>query len=106
METIHTAYTRVVNDVNFYFVKRYTVFSEYDGAPKILEDFGMHRDFYKACSIAKIYDKSVVHQLLNDLHILPETARVVPMNPVKSTTLNLIKNTYHAISKFRLAGIN
>ena len=106
MENIYTAYTRMVNNVNFYFVKRYTVFSEYEGMPKVLNDLGMHTDFYRACYIAKIYDEAIVTQLLDELQIAPETAKVVSMNGVKAITHSLIKNTHQAILKLKLAGIN
>ncbi len=106
MENIYTAYSRVVNDVNFYFVKKYTIFSEFEGAPKVLESFGMHKDFYRACDIAKIYDEAIVNQLLDELHIIPQTAKLVPMNGVRAMTHSLIKNTHQVILKLRLAGIN
>ena len=106
MENIYTAYTRVINDVSFYFVKRYTIFPEYEGVPKVLENLGMHTDFYRACDIARIYDEEIVSKLLDDLHILPETAKVVPMKKISAMTHSLIKNTHQVILKLRLAGIN
>ncbi len=106
MENIYTAYTRTINDVNFYFVKKYTSFPEYEGMPKVLDSLGMHINFYRACDIAKIYDEEIISRLLDELHILPETAKVVPMKKVNSMTHTLIKNTQQVILKLRLAGIN
>jgi hypothetical protein len=106
MKHVYTAYTRMVNKDTFYFVKKYSVFPEYQDFPKVLDSMGMHVDFYRACSIAEIYDEAIVNQLLNELHILPETAKVIPMSGIKSITHSLIKNTHHAILKLRLASIN
>jgi hypothetical protein len=106
METIYTAYSKVVNDVNFYFVKKFTVFPEYENSPEILESFGMHRDFFRACDIAKIHDERVINKLMSDLKLIPESALVVPISGIKSVTHSLIKNTHGVISRFRLAGIN
>lgn len=106
METIYTAYSRVVNNVNFYFVKKITIFPEYENSPEILDSFGMHTDFFRACEIAKIYDEGVINKLMNDLKLIPKSALVVPINGTKSFTHNLIKNTHSVFSRFRLAGIN
>jgi hypothetical protein len=106
MENVYSAYTKVINDVTFYFVKKYASFPEYKDLPQVLETMGMHTDFYRACDIAQVYDEVIINQLLDDLHILPESARVITMGPKKSITHTLLKNTHHVISKFRLAGIN
>ena len=106
METIYTAYSKVVNDVHFYFIKKYTVFPEYENSPEILDSFGMHTDFYKACAIAKIQDQRVISKLMTDLKLVPVSARVVPIGGIKFVTHNLIKNSHGLMSKFRLAGIN
>lgn len=106
MKHVYTAYTRTVNHDTFYFVKKYSVFPEYPDFPKVLDSMGMHVDFYRACDIAEIYDESVINQLLDELHILPETAKVIPISGFKSLTHSLIKNTHHAILKLRLAPLN
>lgn len=106
MENIYLAYTKVINDATFYFVKKYTTFPELEDMPKVLDSMGMHRDFYRACDIAKIYEEAVINKLLDELHILPVTEKVIPMYGVKAITHSLVKNTQHAILKLRLAGIN
>ena len=109
MEIIYTAYTREVNSQIFYFVKKFTFFPEYENAPKVLDSYGMHKDFFRACDIAKIYDEAIINNLLNQLHILPESAKVIPMQNEKSKssiTHSLLKNTHQALLKLRLAGIN
>lgn len=106
MESIYKAYTKEINGVIFYFIKKYTTFPEYEGFPVVLDSMGMHRDFYKACGIAKVYDEIVVTRLMNELHIIPESARIIHIHGVKAMTHSLIKNTHEAILKLRLATIN
>ena len=105
MENIYKAYTKEINGKTFYFVKKFSIFPEYDNS-KVLDSMGMHTDFYKACSIAKIDDEIVVGKLMNELHIIPDSARVIHMHGVKAMTHSLIKNTHQAILKLRLASLN
>ena len=106
MKHVYTAYTKVVNNVTFFFVKKYSVFPECTDCPRVLDSMGMHIDFYRACKIAELEDSEIINQLLNDMHIMPDTAKVIPMSGFKSITHSLIKNTQHAILKFRIAGFN
>jgi hypothetical protein len=106
MENIYKAYTKEINGKTFYFVKKFSVFPEYENSPKVLDAMGMHTNFYKACNIAKIDDDIVVRNLMNELHIIPDSARVIHMHGVKAMTHSLIKNTQQAILKLRLASLN
>jgi hypothetical protein len=106
MENIYKAYTKEINGKTFYFVKKFSVFPEYENSPKVLDAMGIHTDFYKACNIAKIDDDIVVRNLMNELHIIPDSARVIHMHGVKAMTHSLIKNTQQAILKLRLASLN
>ena len=106
MENIYNAYTREINGVNYYFVKKYTTFPEYEDFPKVLDSMGMHTDFYKACDIAKIKDEVIISRLMNELHIIPDSARVIHLHKVKSMTHSLLKNTQQAILKLKWATIN
>jgi len=106
MENIYNAYTKEINGVNFYFVKKYTTFPEYEDFPNVLDAMGMHSNFYKACDIANVFDESVISRLMNELHIIPESARIIHMHRAKSMTHAFLKNTQHAILKLRLASIN
>jgi hypothetical protein len=106
MENIYKAYTKEINGKTFYFVKKFSVFSEYENSPKVLDAMGMDTDFFKACNIAKVEDDMVVSKLMNELHIVPDSARVINMHGVKAMTHSLIKNTHQAILKLRLASLN
>lgn len=106
MENIYNAYTKEINGKTFYFVKTFSVYHEIKDCPPVLEKMGMHSNFHKACYLAQINDDNVVSQLMNELHIVPESGRVIHLQKVKSMTHSLLKNTQHAILKLRLASIN
>lgn len=108
MENIYTAYTKKVNNETLYFVKRLTSFTDIEGTPQILSDFGMHSSFSKACAIAQIFDEKIIEQLARQVNILPATdpAKVIEFNPSKHTAPSFFRNTQHLLSKFRLAGLN
>ncbi len=106
MEKIYKTYTKQINGKTFYFVKKFSVFTEYENSPKILDSMGMHSDFYKACNLAKIYDELTVNKLMKELHIIPDSARIIHFPKVKAMTHSLIKNTHNAILKLRWASIN
>ena len=84
MENFYTAYTRVVQNTTFYFVKMYITFPEYKDLPGILESYGMHTDFNRACQIASVNDKEIRKQLLSDLQINPNSGKVIHMNTAQS----------------------
>lgn len=106
MENIYTAYSKDISGKTFFFVKKYNVFPEFEGFPKVLDNMGMHTDFYKACDIAKINDETILKKLLSQLRIPPEPTKAIQIHGVKAVTHNLLKNTHQAILKLRLAGFN
>ena len=83
MENFYTAYTRVVQNTTFYFVKKFMTFPEYKDVPAVLESYGMHTDFNLACQIALINDKEIRDHLLADLQNNPHSAKVIHMNTAK-----------------------
>ena len=106
MENIYKAYTKEINGKTFYFVKKFSAFSEIENCPQILDYMGMHTNFYKACDIAHVNDDVAVNKLMNELHIIPESARVIHMTKVKSMTNSFFKNTQHAFLKLKWASVN
>ena len=86
MENHYAAYTKVINDVTFYFVKKYKVFPEYKDVQPILENYGMHTNFDKACQIAMVDDKAIKVQLLNNLEQNLNSAKLIQMNRDKVIT--------------------
>ncbi len=91
MENLYTAYTKVMDNNTYYFVKKYLVFPEFKDVEPMQESFGMHTDFNKACSIAGINDPIIREQLFNDAKGTIQQARVIDLNPanfsVKSASL-------------------
>ena len=80
MKNFYSAYTRVVQNTTFYFVKKFITFPEYKDVPNILETYGMHADFNRACQIAKINDDEIKKQLLNNLQSNAISAKIIQMN--------------------------
>lgn len=66
MEHYYTAYTKTINNTPYYFVKKYSRFTELQNAPAILESYGMHIDFNSACNIAAIHDVEIKQQLFKE----------------------------------------
>lgn len=83
MENFYTAYTRIVQNTTFYFVKKYITFPEYKDAPAVLESYGMHTDFNRACKIAAITDKEIRNNLLANLQNNSNSAKIIHMNITK-----------------------
>ena len=88
METFYTVYAKAINGVTFYFVKHFQTFPEYKNVPPLLENYGMHTDFYKACKIAMIKDKTVQKQLSDTIKDTPVNAKIISMNSSKADIYN------------------
>lgn len=67
MEKFYNTYERTIDGTTFYFVKQYKVFPEYKNVPPILETYGMHTNFHKACLIAMIDDPLIQKNLSDKL---------------------------------------
>lgn len=67
MEHIYTSYCKKIQDTNFYFVKKFQVYPDFNYLPPVLEGYGMHTNFDKACKIAGINDMPVKKRLLLEL---------------------------------------
>ncbi|MEP6584444.1 MAG: hypothetical protein ABJA90_09255 [Ginsengibacter sp.] len=81
MNTFYTAYKKLVHGTTFYFVKKFSAFPEFEGVPNILESYGMHTDFSRACRIAKLQDSSTMQKLLREIETERSSdAKVIHMN--------------------------
>ena len=80
METSYTAYTKVLDNKTYYFVKKFIVFPETNSIPPILEAYGMHVDFDKACAIALLTDTKIKQQLLEEIENSVQHAKVIDLN--------------------------
>lgn len=66
MEYFYKAYTKTINGTEYFFVKKYTSFPELKNAPAILQSYGMHSNFNKACKIAGIIDVDIKQLLYKE----------------------------------------
>ena len=81
MNTFYTGYTRPVHGTIYYFVKKFSTFPDLTGAPDILENYGMHTDFFQACRIANLKDKEIMQKLLKEIETAGTiNAKVIHMN--------------------------
>ena len=81
MENIYTAYTKLVDNKTYYFVKKFLSFPEFKDVAPVLESYGMHTDFNKACNIAGI-DNSVREQLLKEANATLQQAKIIDLNTI------------------------
>lgn len=80
METFYTAYTKLLDFKTYYFVKKFTAFPELKNVPPVMEAYGMHTDFDKACSIAGVTDAEVKTTLYEQASENRQTAKVFELN--------------------------
>lgn len=81
MENFYTCYTKSLQGIPYYFVKKYLTFPEHNNVPDVLEGYGMHLDFDQACRIARIGDEAIKQILLQNIQEDPGAAPVIKMNP-------------------------
>lgn len=81
MKPLYTSYAKSIDGVTFYFVKSYVTFPEYKDVQPILQTYGMHTNFERACHIAEIWDKEIQQQLLNELEKNTASSMVLPLYP-------------------------
>ena len=80
MENVYSCYTKTVNSTTFYFVKKFIVFPEFKEIEPLLESYGMHADFDKACEIALIKDAAIKEVLLNEIKERGAKTKVIDLN--------------------------
>jgi hypothetical protein len=90
MKTFYTSYTKQVQEQTYYFVKRYLAFPEYKGVSDVLEGYGMHTDFNKACSIAGIHDPQIREQLFADMEAAAPQGKVIELNQVVFNSKSIV----------------
>lgn len=79
METFYTAYTKMLDYKMYYFIKKFSAFPEFKNVSPVLESYGMHTDFDKACSIAGVNDPAVKEQLLLQAQENTPRAKVIEL---------------------------
>jgi len=79
METFYTAYTKLLDYKTYYFIKKFSSFPEFKNVSPVLESYGMHTDFDKACSIAGINDSAIKDELLKQVQENIPRAKVIEL---------------------------
>ena len=82
MEISFTCYTKKLQGNIFYFVKKFIVFPEFTNVPPVLDGYGMHTDFDKACAIANLHDGIIKKQLLEEIETGVKQAKVIDLSEV------------------------
>ncbi|WP_462255111.1 hypothetical protein [Ferruginibacter sp.] len=80
METLYTAYTKMLDYKMYYFIKKFSTFPEFKNVSPVLESYGMHTNFDKACSIAGVNDPAVKEQLLQQAQENMPRAKVIELS--------------------------
>jgi hypothetical protein len=91
MANYYTAYSKVIQGQAFYFVKKFQLYPELKDVPPILEGFGMHTDFNKACTIAGISDLKIKEQILSDLKNEIPQAKVIEIGNAGQDDIKLAR---------------
>jgi DNA topoisomerase IA len=77
----YETYFKMIENRKYYFVKKYLQFKEYgDSLCDVLEGYGMHTDFSKACIIAGIKDNSLQQKLFAQMEAQLSEIKVIEMN--------------------------
>lgn len=92
METFYKAYTKIVQNKQYYFVKRYLSFPEYKEVEDILDGYGMHTDFNRACDIAAVNNSNVRKRLLLDMQSPASMAKVIELMPAEQLITKKLGN--------------
>jgi len=82
MEKIYKSYSKVIDGTTYFFVKQFLVFSEIPNVEPILEKYGMHTDFNKACSIAALHDGIIKKKLLQNIENEKSLVKVIEINDI------------------------
>ena len=80
METFYSSYTKMLDFKTYYFIKKFSAFPELKNVPPIMESYGMHTDFDKACSIAGLQDATIKEQLLQEATANSPRAKVIDLS--------------------------
>lgn len=104
MEKIYKAYQRKVNNEVLYFVKEYYSFPDLSDSAVILENYGMHANFFKACKIAQIRDKQVIRSLHQQFEPEKHEGKIVSIE-TENAGNSFLNNTRRAFFKLKLASI-
>jgi len=82
MKKIYKSYSKVIDGTTYFFVKQFLVFPEIPNVEPVLEKYGMHTDFDKACNIAALHDEVIKKKLLQDIINEQSLVKVIEINDI------------------------
>ena len=82
MEIVYESYQKKIETTTYYFVKKFAVFPEFKSVPPVLEGYGMHTDFEKACALATVNDIEIRKQLLHEIESGVRQAKIIDLNDI------------------------
>jgi len=91
MEIVYTSYSKLIDGSTYFFVKQFLVFPEIPNVQPVLEKYGMHTDFDKACNIAGLQDPTIKNKLLQEIENQESLVKVIEIDDVS------YKNTRAAV---------
>ncbi|MEP6712950.1 MAG: hypothetical protein ABJA37_11060 [Ferruginibacter sp.] len=109
MEIFYKAYSKIVQDKKYYFVKKIAHFPEYKQLDDLLWGYGMHTNFNTACDIAEINSEKVRLRLYAETQEVPTekvaiTAKLIniytPVKHQKNFLQFLLQSLTHIQHKF------
>lgn len=100
MEHYYQAYTKTINDTIFYFVKKYASYPELQDTPAILEKFGMHKNFKKACMLAEIFDQLIIEKLYNEASVSLVSEQSITV--IENQRINIAPQKINLLQKINL----
>jgi hypothetical protein len=82
MEKVYRSYRKVIDGSTYFFVKQFLVFPEIPNVQPVLEKYGMHTDFDKACNIAGLKDEIIKMKLLQEIENEESLVKVIEIDDI------------------------
>lgn len=82
MEKVFKSYSKVIDGSTYFFVKQFLVFPEIPNVQPVLEKYGMHTDFDKACNIAGLHDEAIKKRLLQEIENEESMVKVIEIDDI------------------------
>ena len=80
MSHVYVSYFKLIENKKHYFVKKFLHLTDCGNVSDILDGYGMHTEFKKACIIAGIKEIDIQQQIFDSMNISSVEAKVICMN--------------------------
>jgi hypothetical protein len=82
MEKVYRSYSKVIDGSTYFFVKQFLEFPEIANVQPVLEKYGMHTNFDKACNIAGLHDEVIKKRLLQEIENEESSVKVIEIDDI------------------------